>query len=164
MRGLKAVLLVLLLAVPSPSQQARTPTVAGSLVEHLPAILPDISTWERSSGFTGLETPRGRFEYELYVDPARGASYAVTRYRIQIDDPEEALRAGFSDTEKLQWDVDGRKLHRFECRPVPDSPCVWSEMAAGSPEFLKELPSILAVYSVHRKLLQDRERRSQGRD
>jgi len=159
-RGSTATIAVLL-ALPSPSPQAaRAPTEAHSLVTYLPAILPDISTWERSSGFANFDSPKRRFEYELYVDPARGASYAVTRYRIHVEDPEERRRADITDTEKLQWDVDGRQLRRFECRPVPGADdCIWFEMAFDSPEYRRELQPILAVYSVHRNLLIEREQR-----
>jgi hypothetical protein len=164
MRGSTA-MIALLLALPSPPPQERAPTEARSLVEHLPAILPDISTWERSSGAADFDSPKRRFEYELYVDPARGASYAVTRYRIHVDDPDERRRADLTDTEKLQWDVDGRRLRRFECRPVAGgADCVWFEMAFDSTEYRRELQPILAVYAMHRNLLFEREQRRKGWD
>lgn len=138
--------------------QSRPPTEARSLVKHLPAAIPDISTWERSSGFAEFDAPKRRFEYELYVDPERGASYAVTRYWIHVDDPAEGRKADITDTEKLQWDVDGRTLRRFECRPDPSGgPCVWVEFEFDSPEYRRELKPILAVYSIHRNLLRERE-------
>jgi hypothetical protein len=158
-----AAALLLALVLPSPAQETRAPTEARSLAPHLPAVLPDISTWERSSGFAEFDSPRRRFEYELYVDPARGASYAVTRYWIHVEDPNERRRADITDTEKLQWDVDGRQLRRFECRLIPGpGPCVWFEMQFDSPEYRRELKPILAVYSIHRRLLHEREH--QGRD
>lgn len=163
MRVALAALLLMALAAPSP--QAQTPSEARSLVAHLPSVLPDISTWERASGFVSFESPRRRYEYELYVDPARGASYAVTRYWLHVEDPEERRRANVTDTEKLQWDVDGRQLRRFECKPTPNvGPCVWVEMVFDSPEYRRELHPILAIYAIHRDLLRQRERRQQGRD
>jgi len=135
---------------------------AGDLVHHLPAALPDISGWERSAGYAELQDPARSFEYELYVDPAYGAKYSVTRYRIHVDDPEEARKADITDTEKLQWDVDGRTLRRFECRPVAHGPCVWVEFEFDSPEYRRELKPIFAVYALHRRLLHEREQA--GRD
>jgi len=145
--------------------QERAPTEARSLAQHLPDAIPDISAWGRSSGFPELEAPRRRFEYELYVDPARAATYAITRYWIHVDDPEERRKADITDTEKLQWDVDGRTLRRFECRPDPSSgPCLWVELEFDSPEFHRELKPVLAVYTIHRNLLHEREDRRRSRE
>ena len=147
-----------------PSCQGQAPTEAPSLVRHLPEVLPDISTWERSSGFAEFDAPRRSFEYELYVDPTREATYAITRYWIHVDDPDERRKADMTDTEKLQWDVDGRTLRRFECRPEPSgAPCVWFELERDTPEYHRELQPILAVYSIHRNLLREREKRRQSR-
>jgi hypothetical protein len=157
---LPALAVALGLATLAPRQE-RAPTEARSLVAHLPDALPDISGWERSSGFAEFDAPRRSFEYELYVDPARGATYAVTRYWIRVDDPEERRKADITDTEKLQWDVDGRKLRRFECRPDPGGgACMWVEFEFDSPEYRRELKPVLAIYALHRKLLHERDDRN----
>jgi hypothetical protein len=135
------------------------------LVSHLPPEIPDIRGWERSSGVAEFDDPARTLEYELYVDPARGSTYAVTRYWIHVDDPEQRRRAGITDTEKLQWDVDGRTLRRFECQPRPaPRPCEWVEFEFDSPAYRRELMPILNIYSVHREMLWERDRRRQGRD
>lgn len=163
MRALVSMVALAAVVVAARHQQSRPATEARSLARHLPTVLPDISTWERSSGFAEFDDPRRRFEYELYVDPLRGASYAVTRYWIHVDDPAERRKADITDTEKLQWDVDGRTLRRFECRPDPaGGPCVWVEFEFDSPEYRRELKPILAIYAIHSGLLRDREQR--GRD
>jgi hypothetical protein len=133
----------------------------------LPSDLPDPSTWETSTGFAELDAPRRIVEYQLFVGPRRTGLYEVVRYRIVVCDPEERSRSRISANEKLQWDVDGGGIRRFECAPdasLGASACRWTELAAGTPEFQLETAAILAVYGLHSRLLHERDAGSLGSD
>jgi hypothetical protein len=122
----------------------------------LPDGVPDVSRWQKSSGSAELGSPRVTIDYELYVSPARPAVYSLTRYRIT---PRQASQRQY---EKLQWDKDGREVHRYECAPVAPGrahPCRWREFAKGSAEYDGELGGLLSVYSLHSSLLWRREDR-----
>ena len=122
----------------------------------LPEGVPDVSRWEKSSGSAETESPRSTIEYELYVSPARPAVYSLTRYRIT---PKQASQL---PQEKLQWDKDGREVHRYECAPEKPGralPCRWREYAKGSAEYVDELGGLLSVYNLHAALLWRREGR-----
>jgi hypothetical protein len=126
----------------------------------LPSDVPDTSAWETSAGFAELDHPHRIVEYQLFVGPRRTGLYEVARYRIVVCDPEERSRSGISADEKLQWDVDGGGIRRFECRsgsPPGASPCQWAELVAGTPEFLSETGAILSVYGLHSRLLHERD-------
>jgi hypothetical protein len=127
---------------------------SGGFAPVLPPALPDVSAWEKSSGRADFDDPPGSVEYELYVAPHRQGVYSVTRYRITPG------RGAASEHEKLQWDEDGRKVHRYACVPQPHGgACRWQEFAKGSLEYDRELPSLLAVYRLHALLLRQRDAR-----
>jgi hypothetical protein len=133
---------------------------ASRFAVQLPPSVPDVRSWEKTEGVAELDRPRRIVEYELYVGPMRQGVYGVTRYRITIVDPEARRASGLSANEKLQWDVDGREVRRFECLPEHEgrqAPCRWTERARGSAEYDAELRPLLSIYSLHVALLHRRE-------
>lgn len=98
--------------------------------------------------------------------PTPNAIYEVVRYRTSIADPRERRTAGYDTTEKLQWDVDGRELLRFERRGRRTWKKLrlgcsweWHELPRGSPEYLRETGVILWLYGLQMRLLEERDRR-----
>lgn len=133
---------------------------AARFVSSLPPGLPDLQTWEKSEGVAEFDHPRRVVEYELYVGPVRQGVYGVTRYRITLVDPAARRASGLSANEKLQWDVDGRDVRRFECLPEQEgrrAPCRWTEYARGSAEYDAEMRPLLSIYALHSALLQRRD-------
>jgi hypothetical protein len=137
-----------------------------TFVATLPQGLPDLRTWEKSTGWAELDSPRRTVEYELYVGPQRQGVYSVTRYRITIKDPHEQRKSGITPIEKLQWDLDGRDVRRFECAPPSGrgAHCTWKQIPTGSPEYLREMPVLLSVYGLHRRLLYERDERRRAKE
>lgn len=133
---------------------------AARFTPELPPGLPDVRMWERSEGVAEFDHPRRVVEYELYVGPVRKGVYGVTRYRITLADPEARRATSLTANEKLQWDVDGREVRRFECLPGPEgrrAPCRWTEYARGSAEYDAEMRPLLSIYALHAALLQRRD-------
>jgi hypothetical protein len=129
---------------------------ASAFSTRLPAALPDLHAWERSSGHAEFDAPPATMDYELYVSPARPGVYSVTRYRVSRGTPGKAFLPG---VEKLQWDRDGHDVRRYECLPrsgAGEAACAWHELAHGSAAYDAELPTLLAVYSLHANLLHRR--------
>ncbi len=126
-----------------------------------PVGVPDATGWETSSGAAQFGSPGYTVEYQLYVSPEREAVYTLARYRVSFDDPAERERNGIDATEKMQWDVDGRELHRYECVGAvrASDPCEWHELRAGTPEFKRETPILLMLFGLHRRLLHEQEKR-----
>lgn len=120
----------------------------------LPESVPSVEGWERVDGEAEFANPSFSVRYEFYVRPGRLASYEVVRYRFAGAGAEK-----YGHTERLQWDVNGRRLHRFECRPTPSSGrgCEWQEMARDGEAFRQETWVLLWLYSLHRRLLEDRD-------
>lgn len=117
----------------------------------VPDAVPSVRGWERITADFGVDDPPTRVEYELYVNPARPATYEIVRYRIteRADTPAARHYAG---TEKLQWDRDGRDVRRYECVPrgaADPRPCQWREMAKASEEYAREVPVMLWLYGLH---------------
>lgn len=132
------------------------PPLAGELAKTLPEAIPSLEGWEKITGEADLEDPPRSVRYEFYVNPKRLGLYEVVRYRIRHPRSPESGR----DTEKLQWDVDGATLRRFECSPTdgpPHGECRWTELPRGSPEYERELGPILWLLGLHRRLLQERD-------
>jgi hypothetical protein len=129
------------------------------LQSSFPAGVPDAAGWEMSSGAAAFEGPDHVVEYELYVSPERGGTYTFTRYRISFSEPEDSLRQEISATEKMQWDVDGRTVRRYECVGAErrSEPCDWREFKPESEEFKRETNNLLLVYALHQRLLRDRD-------
>jgi len=126
----------------------------------LPPGLPDVRAWDKSEGTAELDDPRRLVEYELYVGPVRPGVYGVTRYRITLADPEARRTTGLTANEKLQWDVDGGEVRRFECLAERDNrraPCRWKEYARGSAEYDAEMRPLLSIYALHAALLRRRD-------
>lgn len=144
-----------LLVVLAGQEMAPTP----GLQRSFPEGLPDTTGWETSRGAAEFASPNHSVEYELYVSPERQGVYTVARYRIRFDDADERKRQGIAATEKLQWDVDGRTVHRYECVGAfsAQEPCAWRQLAFGTPEFEQETANLLRVYALHRRLLHERD-------
>jgi hypothetical protein len=125
-----------------------------------PAELPDLSGWESTGASIDLEDPARTLEYELRVQPGREGIWGVTRYRIRFADAAAPAR---EPGERLQWSDAGR-FRRFACIPSSDAAgiaagaCEWRELPEGSPEYQAELPSVLLVWRMHRRLLHARAR------
>jgi hypothetical protein len=122
----------------------------------VPPDIPATSGWERISGDLEFENPRFAVQYEFFVNPARPAAYEVVRYRVTDLGVGAGRRPG-PGAERLQWDRNGRDLRRFECVPDPRGGCAWREMEKGGEEYLREVPFLLWLYSVHRSVARDRE-------
>ncbi len=127
-----------------------------NLSEQLPGALPSLSSWKRVTGAVDLEGPRRTIEYVFYVDPQHQALYTVTHYRISIDEMKDRERAGVSRSERLQWHTPEGALRRFECHrasPPGPYPCAWIERAPESQFYKNQLPLVLEIYELHRRLL-----------
>jgi len=115
----------------------------------LPAALPNLAGWEKHGARGIIENPRRIVDYELFVRPGREATYEVIRYRIH---PAAGSGADPSAGEKLQWDLDGRNLRRFEL--VTDAGgSHWEEISKTSDGYARETKVIIALLSLHRKRL-----------
>jgi len=131
------------------------------LAATLPEGMPSMRDWAKITGDAELENPRLRVQYEFYVNPVRPGLYELIRYRVTL--PEGTAGADdYPALEKLQWQVGQKDLRRFECGPgaAPTSPCLWRELVQGSPEYHREMPVILWLYGLHRRLLDERDRSS----
>lgn len=111
--------------------------------------------WELISGDLEFENPRLSVQYEFYVNPVRPAIYEVVRYRVVELGPVAEYRR-YAPTEKLQWDRDGRDLRRYECVPASRGGCAWREMEKGGEEYLREVPVLLWLYGIHRRVARER--------
>lgn len=144
-----AVALLVLALVPLPALLPFTAT--------LPDGMPSLQQWEKITGEVELDSPRLRLQYEFYVNPVRPGLYELIRYRITL--PEGPAGADdYPPLEKLQWQSGEKDMRRFECAPSePGTPCRWRELARGSPEYHREMPVILWLYGMHRRLILERE-------
>jgi hypothetical protein len=124
----------------------------------LPADVPSLAGWEKSEARTELDRPKCVVEYQLFVRPERGATYEVIRYRITYADPAEGLRLGISSNERLQWDLNGHTLRRFELMPTAQGGH-WEELSRGSHRYSRETGVILGLLGLHRELLFSRDAR-----
>ena len=118
----------------------------------LPADIPSLEGWEKSEARAELDGPSRVVEYQLFVRPGRGATYEVIRYRITYADPDESVRAGYAPNERLQWDLNGRTLRRFELVPTAQG-AHWEELSRGSQRYSRETGVILGLMGLHRELL-----------
>ena len=131
------------------------------LSRELPKVLPNIASWERITGSADLDGPSRTIDYVFYVDPKRQGLYAITHYRVTIADVEDRRRAGVTASERLQWHTREGALRRFECHrasPPAPYPCSWSELAPEGSAHRNQLPLILEIYELHRRLLWARAR------
>jgi hypothetical protein len=137
-----------------------TPLAVAHFAANVPSIVPSVDGWERIAGDLEFQKPRVAVQYEFFVNPARPAIYEVVRYRVTDLDPRRKGKR-YPDTEKLQWDRDGRDLRRFECvEPQAATGCVWQEMEKGSDDYLREVPVLLWLYGAHHTASVNAERRA----
>jgi hypothetical protein len=149
LRKAAAVTLVLLALAPLPPLLPFT--------ADLPAGLPSMQGWEKISGAADLDEPRARVEYEFYVNPSRLGVYELIRYRVTLP-LGTSHAADYPALEKVQWHKSEKVLRRFECAPGAGAagPCRWRELAPGSDAYHREVPVILWLYGVHRRLARER--------
>jgi hypothetical protein len=127
-----------------------------ALTSSLPDGVPSVAGWERVAGEADFTNPDFSVRYEFFVRPGREAAYEVVRYRFAgpgaVDYPL---------TERLQWDVNGRVLHRYECLPAtagtPGGGCTWHEIERGSERYRGEASVLLWLYGLHSRLRDARE-------
>lgn len=124
----------------------------------LPAGVPSLAGWEKNEERAELDGPSRIVEYQLFVRPERGATYEVIRYRITFADPDESVRLGYAPNERLQWDLNGRTLRRFELVPTAQG-ARWEELSSGSQRYTRETGVILGLMGLHRELLFSRAAR-----
>jgi hypothetical protein len=115
----------------------------------LPAALPSLVGWEKHAARGIIENPSRIVDYEFFVRPGREATYEVIRYLIH---PAGRSGGDPSAGEKLQWDLDGRNLRRFEL--VTDAGgSHWEEFSKASDSYTRETRVILDLLSLHRRRL-----------
>ena len=102
----------------------------------LPAGLPSLAGWEKNEERTELAQPS----------------------RIVYADPEESVRLGYAPNERLQWDLNGRTLRRFELVPTAQG-ARWEELSSGTERYTRETGVILGLMGLHRELLFSRASR-----
>lgn len=130
------------------------PLQGGDLARTFPEAVPRVEGWEKITGDVEIYRPALTVKYEFYVNPKRFGFYEVVRYRITPSDPRTT--EDYGTNEKLQWDMDGRNLRRFECSEEGQ----WRELPRGSREYHREAGVIIWLYGLHRRLLHEREKGS----
>lgn len=130
---------------------------SGGFVSHLPAALPDVSKWQKMSGSAEIKDPDGRLEYELFVNPLRLGQYSLSRYRFSARHRKTRDAHPSFASEKLQWDLDGKDVRRFECVGGGRN-CDWRELPKGLAAYDGELSALLRIYALHSELLRRRDK------
>jgi hypothetical protein len=131
-----------------------------TLGDSLPAGVPSVAGWERVTGEADFADPDLSVHYELFVRPGRAGSYEVVRYRFA-----GPAAIDYALHERLQWDVNGHEVHRYECLPVERAKGAparapswsWRELAIGSEPYRNEVRVILWLYELHRRLREARD-------
>jgi hypothetical protein len=120
----------------------------------LPDGMPRLEAWDRIAGDAVVGSPRLRVQYEFYVNPERPALYELIRYRVSRADG--SATADHPGLEKVQWHAGFNDFRRYECGPAPEraDACHWRHIRQGTDEFLREVPTILWLYGLHRQSLQ----------
>jgi hypothetical protein len=129
-----------------------TPLAVAQFSKKVPESVPSVEGWERIAGDLELDNPRVAIQYEFYVNPERQAIYEVVRYRVTDLSPLGEGGKRPAATEKLQWDLDGRDVRRFECvanAPGRGAGCTWQEMEKGGADYIREVPLLLQLYAAH---------------
>ena len=128
---------------------AAGPAPGGPLSGRTPAEGPSsavLGSWKKFDGT--VRSKWERVDYALSVNPARTAIYEVTRYRITH---LTSSGQGTSETEKFLWNAHPGAHNALRCFELADGR--WSEMPAGSPEYRREMGSVLYVYGLYRHSL-----------
>lgn len=118
----------------------------------MPVGVPSVAGWEEVTGEADFGSPDISVRYAFYVRPGRAGAYEVVRYRFAGPGS-----GGYGSHEHMQWDVNGRDLHRYECRgaaPAEEDvgPCTWQEVPRGGEAYRREVAVVLWIYSLHRRL------------
>ena len=118
----------------------------------VPRGIPSVRGWERITGDVEFESPRVAVQYEFYINPARPGAYEVVRYRVTDLSAGGVDRPRHAATEKLQWDLNGRDVRRFQClSDAGGDGCAWQEMEKGGADYLREVPVLLRLYGAHNR-------------
>jgi hypothetical protein len=120
----------------------------------VPEGVPSVLGWERVAGEADFKDPDVSVRYEFFVRPGRAGAYEVVRYRFA-----GPAAGDYALHERLQWDVNGREVHRYECRPVVAEPraCRWHELSRDSAAYRDEVRVVLWLYDLHRRLREARD-------
>lgn len=121
----------------------------------LPPGVPSVEGWERVAGEADFADPELLVRYEFFVRPGRDGAYEVVRYRFAGKGAVD-----YALHERLQWDVNGREVRRYECLPrePPAAPgCTWRELVRGSEPYRSEVRVVLWLYNLHRRLREARD-------
>jgi hypothetical protein len=134
------------------------PFAVAQFSKNVPMAIPSVQGWERITGDLEFESPRVAVQYEFYVNPERPAAYEVVRYRVTDLGPARKDKPRYLTTEKLQWDMDGRDVRRFECveNAAGGARCAWQEMEKGGADYLREVSVLLWIYGAHNRMVRNR--------
>jgi hypothetical protein len=120
----------------------------------LPAEVPPLTRWQKASGSSPLDGGATFMQYELYYDPGR-SDYEVIRYRLTGWSGDAA--GPYTEHERLQWQAALKNLRRYVCEPQSAGGCRWRELDKKDAEYARELPVLMWVLNLHRRLLYERE-------
>ena len=99
-----------------------------------------------------VATPSLAGGYRFFVNPARPGLYSVMRYRLRAAPGSDLVPA-----EKLLWvERPGEPvpLRCFELLPAARAgTAAWREMEPGTPEYLVEMQTVIAVLAARRQTL-----------
>jgi hypothetical protein len=126
-----------------------------ALAPSLPEGVPSVAGWERVAGEADFKDPDVSVRYEFFVRPGRAGAYEVVRYRFAGPGA-----VNYALHEGLQWDVNGREVHRYLCLPAElpaTSGCTWRELGRESPAYRNEVRVVLWLYDLHRRLREARD-------
>lgn len=124
--------------------------LAAPLTARIPPGVPDGETlgWEKITG--DVETASARVVYTFYVNPARGAIYELTRYRVTRFVVKDGRRTAVPDTEKFVWHAHpgtGQVPLCFALGPEG----LWKAVLPGTQEYQWEMGTAMQVYGLHRQ-------------
>lgn len=139
-----------LLAVALGLGLAGATLLAAPLTSRIPAGVPDGEAlgWEKITG--DVETATERVVYTFYVNPARGAIYELTRYRMTRFVVKDGRRTLAPETEKFVWHAHpgtGQVPLCFALGPEGR----WKVVLPGTPEYQWEMRTAMQVYGLHRQ-------------
>jgi hypothetical protein len=115
-----------------------------------PEPLAGFVDWPFLSG--ELQTASLSFGYRFHVDPERPALYSVMRYRVR------GAKGGLVPTEKFLWVERPGRAAPMRCFELRDAAgrqgAVWREMTPGTPEYVQELQTLMAVLAHQNREMQ----------
>jgi hypothetical protein len=117
------------------------------LSSRLPPDVPSrriLAGWERVQG--SVQTDAASITYELYVNPARGALYEITHYRIVRGGGDARGLGEERSTEKVVWNEHpGRQILRVWER----SDGRWEPIDPDTDSYRQEMRVVMQLYQLH---------------